>query len=1136
MRFIDWVRNHPAPAPCRSFVPRSTRRYRDFNRILLRLELLEERATPAILTVNSLLDNSIPGDGLVTLREAIQAHNNGTTTDLGQTATGNDTIDLRALNGTITLTQGELAVNFFTSGSFTTSLDLLGSGASQLTISGGNTSRVFNNTQTTSTLILRDLTISDGISTDSAGGAGILNVGTLFTERCVITNNIYLGTALAFGAGINNLSGANLTLSQTLVSNNFGAASGVIFGAGVASAGNLNLQNCTFTGNSADDSGGAIYLGGGVAMLTNNTIIANRANNDNIGSGPGGGLFIVAGTSVILRNNIIALNTGINGTDDDVSGMVDATSANNLIGVNSGLAGIGNGTNGNLIGDPTLPINPLVAPLANYGGPTPNYALLPGSLALDTGGNFGLNFDQRGVPRNNLTDIGAFESSGFSLVPASGSTPQSALIENPFPNPLALQVVPNNALEPVAGGFIQVIPMTDPNGAGAGAAFTGPSPIDTNGMTSFNAFANSIPGTYSILAAVDFSSPPALFVLTNVGIITQLFPASGSTNPTVFGNPFSVAARAQGTDGTPVSGGQIDVFFDGSYLGTVQGSPGMPLPVPQNLLTIGTHIITAVYVSGSESTIAGSESSLVLVVQRAPTQTSITVDPSATNLGSPVRIFGTVKTLNSSTPPSGTVALMVNGVEVARATLVTGETDSSYEFLTSALPVGVNVLRVRYDGDAVSDVSLSDLAAALINGPALISPIGNQLAVEGIANAFNLGSFIDPGSPGPFTVRVDWGDGTVPTTFVVATPGPLGNQTHIFADNGVYTVTVTVDDGSLISGPRTFTVLVTNVAPRLIEPLRERFTLTDSREFTLDGLLVFDPGIRDSIRVIIDWGDGSDPTIIDLGPDEREISPDLLDHTFPPGNRTYRVTITLIDKDGEVTRVETTVAIQLPRPNDDVISGNGFTNDNLNFFDGDELDDDENDDGDFSDDEDFFAEDPNDEDDDDGDDFDDEDLSDDAPAITFRGAEVIRLKLPRFGPPIGRERREPRREIPAPTAPLPGLSRVGDTPPPTSPLNEKSPLGTPLNLFNSVFDSDDSVNLIDSLRRELSKPKPSISTPSLGNDPGTGGPMSYLNPMTDGELPGNRPSWMTPLILGTFGAMWWKANRRGRRGRGRKDC
>src|SRR5205823_343625 len=56
-----------------------------------RLEFLEDRLAPAILTVNSLLDNTTANDGLTTLREAIQA-------SVGRTngGTGNDIIRFSA--------------------------------------------------------------------------------------------------------------------------------------------------------------------------------------------------------------------------------------------------------------------------------------------------------------------------------------------------------------------------------------------------------------------------------------------------------------------------------------------------------------------------------------------------------------------------------------------------------------------------------------------------------------------------------------------------------------------------------------------------------------------------------------------------------------------------------------------------------------------------------------------------------------------------------------------------------------------------------------------------------------------------------------------------------------------------------
>ncbi|HNR90947.1 MAG TPA: CSLREA domain-containing protein [Dokdonella sp.] len=92
-----------------------------------------------VLTVNSLADNTTPGDGLVTLREAIIAANADGTTDLGQTGNGADIIDLSALSGTIQLGSSLPAIS--------SDITLFGAGRDQLTISGddgaGTRNRIF---------------------------------------------------------------------------------------------------------------------------------------------------------------------------------------------------------------------------------------------------------------------------------------------------------------------------------------------------------------------------------------------------------------------------------------------------------------------------------------------------------------------------------------------------------------------------------------------------------------------------------------------------------------------------------------------------------------------------------------------------------------------------------------------------------------------------------------------------------------------------------------------------------------------------------------------------------------------------------------------------------------------------------
>jgi hypothetical protein len=97
--------------------------------------------------------------------------------------------------------------------------------------------------------------------------------------------------------------------------------------------------------------------------------------------------------------------------------------------------------NGTIIG-----VNPMLAPLANNGGPTQTHALLPSSPAINGGNNAlippGVTEDQRGVgfPRILFTivDIGAFES--LTPPPVNVSTPT---VPNIQPETLTRTISPN---------------------------------------------------------------------------------------------------------------------------------------------------------------------------------------------------------------------------------------------------------------------------------------------------------------------------------------------------------------------------------------------------------------------------------------------------------------------------------------------------------------------------------------------------------------------------------------------------------------------------------------------------------------------------------------------------------------------
>ena len=162
--------------------------------------------------------------------------------------------------------------------------------------------------------------------------------------------------------------------------------------------------------------------------------------------------------TVTLEDTIVAgnaTNSGANSEGDlfvRLGGSITSSSSHNLIGTGDFEGeGLVNGVNGNIVGV----TNPLLAPLGNYGGPTPTMPLLPGSAALGAGtAASGITTDQRGQPLDSSPDIGAFQSQGFTLTIKAGSTPQHTTAGTAFANPLGVMVTAKNPIEPVAGGIV----------------------------------------------------------------------------------------------------------------------------------------------------------------------------------------------------------------------------------------------------------------------------------------------------------------------------------------------------------------------------------------------------------------------------------------------------------------------------------------------------------------------------------------------------------------------------------------------------------------------------------------------------------------------------------------------------------
>jgi predicted outer membrane repeat protein len=234
-------------------------------------------------------------------------------------------------------------------------------------------------------------------------GGGILGAGNVQISHSIIDGN----KALDAGGGIYSRRGLSL-INSTVSDNEAGAGGGVWLIDGL-------ISQSTISQNRA-------VLGGGV--YASNTVVNHSTVAFNSASSLGGGIF-VAGTPLTLNHSIVARNSS---TNPDITGLLGTTitARYSLIRSNSGSgltpAPVGSpDANGNLIGTASNPIDPLLGPLADNGGPTKTHALLPGSPAINAGeptlvgGENGVpEFDQRGEPFTRVwggrIDIGAFEA------------------------------------------------------------------------------------------------------------------------------------------------------------------------------------------------------------------------------------------------------------------------------------------------------------------------------------------------------------------------------------------------------------------------------------------------------------------------------------------------------------------------------------------------------------------------------------------------------------------------------------------------------------------------------------------------------------------------------------------------------
>ena len=281
---------------------------------------------------------------------------------------------------------------------------------------GGGIYSLGNVTVTNSTFNLAAANGGDGgnafgttcLGGHSAGDGGAARGGAIFADGgSLIVNTATFANNSAVGGN-----GGNGGQTDGGLNCGMHGAGGLAHGGALANnnAATINLKHGTLSLNNAQAGNTGVNQGG-----------ANKPPRD-AAEGTGGGIR-VGPASVTLENTIVSGNTAANGTGNNpgaftpgpnVDGAV-SSNGHNLLGVTTEATGF-TGT-GDLTG-----ANPMLAALADNGGPTETMELLPGSDAIDAGVAAGSTFDQRGEPRtqddpavlneptSDGTDIGAFEA------------------------------------------------------------------------------------------------------------------------------------------------------------------------------------------------------------------------------------------------------------------------------------------------------------------------------------------------------------------------------------------------------------------------------------------------------------------------------------------------------------------------------------------------------------------------------------------------------------------------------------------------------------------------------------------------------------------------------------------------------
>ncbi len=274
------------------------------------------------------------------------------------------------------------------------------------------------------------LTVQDSLfSLNGLGCPGQLNGGILWTQ----SNGPITIERTTFDRNRNGIAAidVDVTIRDSTFSDIFArsvdsAGYETIGFAATVGRGLLTVSNSTFTGGLS----GAVATWGspGVKLEMKDCTVTDCIADAN----SGGAVSALGSTSGTIENSIIAGNStrSLPFQDlapGDIAGTI-VSRGHNVVGVNgTGGAMLVDGLNGDQVGTLAAPLEPLLAALADNGGPTPTRAPLSSSPARGAGGPVDTYFfDQRGIVRPSaFNDVGSFQTTVSVPAGACAAEPNS---------------------------------------------------------------------------------------------------------------------------------------------------------------------------------------------------------------------------------------------------------------------------------------------------------------------------------------------------------------------------------------------------------------------------------------------------------------------------------------------------------------------------------------------------------------------------------------------------------------------------------------------------------------------------------------------------------------------------------------